>query len=275
MRFALICSTLDSAGINIRDSLLEKFQYSESGSFDSHPVLSLKGIDAKVYTTDKELVYYEGLSQNIDADFFIFMSKHKSTSGIPSLSVHCTGKWAEAGLGGFPRRLSIAPAAHLKRAMQILEKLGKDSGYDVVQECTHHGPFMEKPSMFIEIGSDEEHWKDRKAGAIIAEALFRILTGSVPECKSAIGLGGIHTLSSFKKIILNSEYGISHECPKYMLKNLDAAMLLQAAEQSIPKASAVILDWKGLGQEKRHVSEVVREFLVKLPDVKVLKTKDF
>jgi D-aminoacyl-tRNA deacylase len=275
MRFALICSAADTAGMNIRDSLLEKFQYSEIGMFDSHQILDLKNAPAKIYTTDKELVYYENLSELLDGDFIIFMSRHKSAAGIPSLSVHSTGNWGEAGLGGFARRLSVAPAAFLKRAVQLLEELSVGSGYDVVQECTHHGPLISKPSMFIEIGSDEAHWKDKKAGSIIADVIFRIITENIPECKSAAGIGGLHTLSNFKKIILNSEYGISHACPKYMLASLTLETLIAAVENSAPKASAVIIDSKGLGAEKERVMELLSVFEKAHPEIKLLKTKDF
>ncbi|MCX6710223.1 MAG: hypothetical protein NTV63_04730 [Candidatus Woesearchaeota archaeon] len=277
---ALVCSTEDHAGMNIKDSFLETAEFMKCGVFDSYPVFERtfhagsNEVKARIYTTDSELVHYENLDRLISADFFIFMSKHRSESGIPSLSVHSPGNWGSAGLGGRDRELCVCPASFLKRAMQILEIRGNGSGYDVVQECTHHGPFLEKPCMFIEIGSELERWKDRKAGKIIGEALFELLSNEVPECPSAVGIGGLHTLSNFKKIIIESGIAVGHVCPKYMLDNIDEEIVLQAIERTVPKPESIILDWKGMGQYKEKV-DAIAEGISKARGIKVMRTKDF
>jgi len=274
MRFALISSELDPASQNIKYRLLERTVHSECGLFDNNPVFSINGLEANVYTLKSELVNRENLSSQIDADFFIFMSRHKSSSAIPSLSVHATGNWGEACLGGIPRRLSLSDASFLKQALIIMSKLNRNSSYDVIQECTHHGPFIDKPHMFIEIGSDEERWRDTEAASVISEVILRIMSEEVPKCRTAIGIGGLHTLTNFKKVILNSEYGISHACPKYALSNLNLDMLQEAFSKSVPRPEAIILDWKGLGPEKERVSKIASQFASE-KGLKLLRTSDF
>ncbi|MEM0230782.1 MAG: D-aminoacyl-tRNA deacylase [Candidatus Woesearchaeota archaeon] len=274
MRFALVCSELDAAGINIRNRLLELEKFEERGTFDGNPYFKLKGAEAEVYTLNSEMVRREQICEEIKADFFIFMSKHKSSSGIPSLSVHATGNWGVAELGGASRRLSVANAAYLKRALQLINSLNQNPEYDIVQECTHHGPLVEKPHFFIEIGSDEKRWQDEEAGGVIAKTVSHIIRENVPSCRAAIGIGGLHTLTNFKKIILNSDYGISHACPKYMLNHLDYEMLEEAFKKSVPKPEAIILDWKGLGSEKERVSRLAEDFCYK-HGLKLLRTSNF
>ncbi len=279
---ALIASKKDLAGLNIRDSFLELSNFAESGSFDNNPVFEgqIDGNKVRVYTVNEETVFLNDLDKKIDAELFIFMTKHRSTSGIPSLSAHSPGNWATAELGGISRKLGLAPACYLKQALCILEELGKNSGYDIVQECTHHGPFIYKPCFFIEIGSDEDRWKDKKAGKIIAQTLARLLSSEIKQCRAAFGIGGPHTLPNFKKIILNSDIAIAHVCPKYMLEHLDKELVIQALKQSIPESELIILDWKGLAEYKEKVKRILDEVLKDFENdfgkkIEIKKTKDF
>ena len=60
---------------------------------------------------------------------------------------------------------------------QIFEKLNKTAefyhlhDYKVTMEATHHGPLIEKPCIFIEIGSTEAEWTDRIAGFVVAKTI--------------------------------------------------------------------------------------------------------
>ena len=35
-----------------------------------------------------------------------------------------------------------------------------DEEYDITLEATHHGPLLDSPTLYLEIGSDEERWSD-------------------------------------------------------------------------------------------------------------------
>ena len=62
-----------------------------------------------------------------------------------------------------------------KTAFLKLNELTKNTKYQVTLECTHHGPFLEKPCMFIEIGSSIQQWKDKNAAKIIANTIQYLL----------------------------------------------------------------------------------------------------
>jgi D-tyrosyl-tRNA(Tyr) deacylase len=39
-------------------------------------------------------------------------------------------------------------------------------------EATHHGPYMERPLIFVELGSNEKFWEDKKGGFMVARSLI-------------------------------------------------------------------------------------------------------
>jgi len=160
LKAAVIVSLKDPAGLNIRDSLLELFDFEKK---DSYYVVG----DISLYSVQQESINAEDIDDRIDADFFVFATKHQSSSGIRSLCVHAPGNWSKAELGGKSRQLCIAPCLYLKKALQLLDRSAGE--FEVVQECTHHGPFIKKPCMFIEIGSNEEQWQNKEAGNAIAK----------------------------------------------------------------------------------------------------------
>lgn len=125
MKLATISSSEDQAGINIRNSLIE--------SFNS-----------------------ENIDKEISADIFIFASKHRSKENTPSFAVHAIGNWYKAELGGKEKKLCTSSAALLKNLLLELNESAKSANYKITIEATHHGPFVEKPAVFIEIGSAEK-----------------------------------------------------------------------------------------------------------------------
>lgn len=249
---AIITSKQDLASVNIAEELKKE---------------NLEKYNAKHYVVEEKPVYAEDLDKKIDADLFIFATKHESKSGIPSLSVHSPGNWANAGLGGRDNKLCICPASYLKEALIFLEN-NNTINFDVVQECTHHGPYLEKPCFFIEIGSAEEQWKNKDAAKIIVKAIIYLLKNPPKEYKTAVGLGGLHTTPNFKKIILNSDVAMGHVCPAYNLENLDENNLKEALEKTDPKSELIILDWKGLKRYKEKIKQLTSDYKVK-------RTSDF
>jgi len=271
MKFAVIVSSKDPAGINIKESLMRLYEFERAEEvFDKNHVYSFQNM--KLYTTEKESVLCENIDKKIDADIFVFATEHRSQSGIPSLSVHGIGNWgrAEKEFGGKDKTLCISPANYLKEALIFLEK-NNTIGFDVVQECTHHGPYLKKPAMFIEIGSSEKQWKDKNAAEIIAKAIVHINNVEPMVFKTAIGIGGLHTTPNFKKIMIKTDIAIGHICPKYQLQNLNEDLIVSAMRNIYPSvAEIVILDWKGLGEHKERIVNMLRNL-----DIPFTKTSAF
>ncbi len=179
MQFAIIASKRDPAGITIHKALRELFSFSSSGMFDGNQAfinqkekkenesrkISLCLINAGLIESDE-------LDKKIGADIFIFASKHRSSSNTKSFAIHSIGNWAEAKAGGKLGVLCPSSAILQYEIFKSIRKSGR-AGYEITMEATHHGPYMEKPSIFVEVGSTEEEWNDPENGKIIANAIMQ------------------------------------------------------------------------------------------------------
>lgn len=266
---AIIVSKKDPAGMNIAECLRN---------------YNLTELDAGLYEVEKESIFNENIDKEIEADLFIFATKHQSEAKVPSLSCHVPGNWGKAEFGGEDKKLCIAPAVYLKEVFLLLNKgISRDlshpknpppptSNLQVTLECTHHGPYLEKPCFFIEIGSSEEQWKNKEYGEVIAKTIINILknknnnpahppppSSSEKGVKVVFGIGGPHYCSNFNKVLLRTDIAVGHVCPKYQLENLDKEMILQAISRTKEKVDFVLLDWKGLGKEKQRIVDMLNE----------------
>ncbi|MFC1697177.1 D-aminoacyl-tRNA deacylase, partial [Nanoarchaeota archaeon] len=258
MKISVIISKVDIAGMNILQSLQEK------GYQDS--------IVIKEETITSENI--DKTERLKDTDLIIFATRHQSQNPIPSLSVHTPGNWSEdSSHGGSPNKLCIAPALYLREAFLKLGELNEsyNLNFDVVFECSHHGPYTEIPTMFIEIGSVEKQWKNKDAANIIADTILHLLQIEPKIVPTVFGIGGQHTTSNFKKLITNHNLALGHVCPKYMLEHLTELSIKQAIEKTIPNNSIqVILDWKGLGPHKEKITTMLNNLKIEYK-----RTKEF
>lgn len=265
MKTVIITSTKDSASINIKESLLAIYSFSRtSEKFNEEDIYRYN--DIYLCTINKDLIYSENIDKEIEQKIrlpeeggfsvFIFASKHRSAENQPALTVHPIGNWGNAKYGGNIRTLCFTNAIILKN---LFLGLNNSQGYNVTLEATHHGPYIEKPALFIEIGATEKEWADRNAGRIVANAVMNSLVSENKSGKTAFAIGGLHYPSTFNKILLRTDYLIGHICPKYNLENLDEELILQAMEKTTPKSELVILDWKGLGQRKQKIISLLEK----------------
>lgn len=280
MKIAIVCFTGDSASMTIKNSLLPSFEKSNL-FFDSYEVCK-KDFQNQLYlfTTDKESIYYEDLDMqlksqtNLRFDLIIFATKHQSKSGINSLSCHAPGNWAKAEYGGIDEKVCISSPNVLKAFYQNLQLFNSTAktDYEVILECTHHGPYIETPCAFIEIGSNEESWKNRTAGDVISKTILNTLPNLTLETTKdvAVGFGGLHHAPEFAKRLERNECLVSHVCPKYMLDSVTIDAISFAITRSVPPANLILLDWKGLGKNKEKILE-----LCKSTGLKIKKTKEF
>eukprot|EP00752_Nemacystus_decipiens_P001496 g1470.t1 len=111
----------------------------------------------------------------------VFLSKHVAKSGVPALCVHPIGvpnpssSTAAGGKAGRCPPPSPRLAGCLREVGRATREAGLESSFDVTLEVTHHGPWLETPAMFVEIGSSEEHWGRADAAEVWANALTRML----------------------------------------------------------------------------------------------------
>ena len=260
--FAIIVSSLDPAGMNVYECLKENFPFSGPCRAD-------------VFVKNEPITELDGIDREIDADVFIFASKHVSRNEVHSLTVHSIGNWGKAAVGGKDATLVSCPASLMKNCFKLLVKGAQEAGidYEVMQEATHHGPFIQKPAVFVEIGSNEKRWKDGQAGKVVAAAIIEAMkiNGKDNEgLKTVVGIGGMHHSPNFRKVMLSDNAAVSYVCPKYMLESLEPGLVKQAMEKSIPEAESVMLDWKGLGLHKQRIVKMLEELCVPYE-----KTRDY
>lgn len=250
--YLIVASKSDKAGMNITTQL------SQFGNFS-------------FYLIDDEIIYTENLNlEKINNyDFIIFASKHASSNpeARKTISIHAPGNFREAELGGQSGKLCKTSALFQK---QLFEKLKENMEkfpikYELTLECTHHGPLIDKPCIFIEIGPTEMEWKDRKTAFVVAKAI----SGMISEFKGnpyneiAIGIGGRHYCQNFNKIQLNSNVAISHILPQYVFP-LTEEMIQEAISQTEEDIDMILIDWKGLGnaEQKQQALDVIDKFYI-------------
>ena len=247
-KFLIVASKLDKAGVNITTQL------SQFGDF-------------KFYLVNDEIIQTENLDlEKINQfDFIIFASKHKADSKSKTLSVHAPGNWRSAEYGGLPGKACKSSALFMK---QVFEKIHENTlqynlkDYSLTLEATHHGPLIEKPCIFIEIGPTEIEWADRRAGFIIAKSISETLKNFKvnPYNEIAIAIGGPHYCPNFNKLQLKSNVAISHVISQYAFPFTEE-MIKEAIEKTEEELDFVVLDWKGLGkaEEREKIIEILEK----------------
>ncbi|MBW2997011.1 D-aminoacyl-tRNA deacylase, partial [Candidatus Woesearchaeota archaeon] len=229
--------------------------------FHGNHVHAKQGI--KLYTTDEETIHSEGIDKEVEGDWIIFATRHQAASGKKCFCAHVPGNWDKAEAGGSEKQLCKALPGVMKQALKKIESYYAGDEFEVIQECTHHGPFIDKPCMFIEIGSSEAEWARKDAGEVIAKVVNHVVMNPVKKYKEVVVLGGGHYNQVATKLVFNTEYAVGHICPKYMLPELDPRLLKQAIERNGENFGMVVLDWKGLGTEKGRIVPMLDEMGVK------------
>jgi len=279
---AILCSTIDPASMNIREHLLKHEDWQQTGKWHDHPIYTqyIDKTQVSLYTTDKNSVYLEHVDKEINAHLFIFATKHQSKSGIPSLSTHGPGNWSTAQLGGEDKTLAVWPAAVTSFFYQRMTSLATELPVEVVYEATHHGPAMEVPCCFIEIGSTDEQWSIPAYGKLLADVIIEGCktfpdTASLQQASLpvGIGIGGLHTAPRFCSRMDKKEAIFGHICPHYALEHLDAQLITQAIERTLPKADHIFIDAKGLRSHKNHIMTQVETIKSTYPQISVVMLK--
>ncbi len=254
----LVHSTKDIAGVNIAKSLHQRISFRDTEKIYQETPVSEANVDGQHVlhiTLKEESVHAQTLPQSFpEAKLVVFISRHSSQSGKPTLSVHTPGNFAEAGLGGLPREISISPANAMQMALRTLNRLKveRQLRYDVSYEGTHHGPSLHVPTMFVELGSSEAQWRDEEAGEVVGQAAVdAIASFDKEESEAVLGLGGTHYNEKFTKMAIDGEAAFGHMIPKYAVGQADVEMLRQCVDRTHEKVACAVLDWKGIRSEDK------------------------
>ena len=167
----------------------------------------------------------------------IFPSRHAAASGKPSLTLHPIGvphlkRGTESkygGKSGYAPPPSTRLASWWKKLTNSVNGTSLAERFELTLEVTHHGPWLEVPALFIEIGSTQAIWPDEEAAehlaGIIAEGLGLDGTEQVGVWDSVkhsgeivlVTLGGGHYAPRANKLALLDGVWLGHMLATYAL----------------------------------------------------------
>ena len=163
--------------------------------------------------------------------------------------------------------------------LRILDKNAKKANtyHTVCFEVTHHGPYLEVPTLFIEVGSNEEEWNNKKPAEIVAETLIELfkkyhyeedLPKDIPVL---IGIGGGHYAPRFTDVALEKKAAFGHMIPTYQIENGNInTEMLQKAIDATPNFKGIYIHRKGL---KKSQITMIKQWCKEL-DISYISSKD-
>ena len=241
--YLIVISQKDPASLNISEHLLElgTWEPLEKMHFDGNPVYA-QSTSAILVTIDQYHLYFDNISSEVTKalvdhgldttiDTVIFASKHKSASGMKTLTVHPIGNFNKAAYGGKPGELVPAAPKVMTMAYRFLNEYAKNNGleHSVTFEATHHGPYLDTPAFFIEIGSDAASWENAKAGEVIAQTIQRTINTETSKADDdevvVVGVGGGHYAPRHTDVARKKCVAFGHIIPSYAIPDLSEPVL--------------------------------------------------
>lgn len=252
-----VATATDTASINIARNMMSMYQWQELKNNDEQKVLKTVARDKCIYlwVVNQSLLSLNYVDKLFAAELqtceitddiadVFFVSKHAAASGTVSLTVHPIGipHLLEAGRsGGLPGRCS-PPSHHIgalyRNIIKHVVKHKWDKVFQVTLEATHHGPFVEVPTCFVEIGSSEAEWSNDNAGKIWARCLGQYF-----------GMDTIPTASPHETTEVDTELFSSHDefvedcdCSEDIENNIESgiACLQIGGGHYVPKMNDIV-----------------------------------
>ncbi len=258
----IVSSTQDEASENILSHLLD-LNWKECDRWRDSPIYQRK--DDVIVTIDERHIYFDNIDKkienylDIEFDEVVYISKHSSEAGVDSLTVHPIGNLGEAKYGGKDGKLVPASPYSMTQAFHILRERAKKEDiqdqYKISFEATHHGPYLETPTYYIEIGSDIDSWKDERAGKVIAETVKEVSDVNNTEQPVAICIGGGHYTPRFTDLAKSHKVALGHIVPGWGMKYLDKNSFIEAVKKT-PEVEFVYFDRSSTsGKERKRVKK--------------------
>lgn len=218
----LVCSEPDLPSVNMRASLMAMHSWEDLGESEGARYMCCG--DTYMMSIDDMHIRHDGLDRQAEAfgikvDEVVVMSKHSARSGKPALTAHPIGNYHDNEFGGRERTLVTPAPALMSDALRRIVSYNDVPGMQTCFEVTHHGPWLEKPTFYIEIGSDESHWGDLHA----ADTLARVIADLEPhdEYPVVVGVGGGHYAPRFSDLALTHKVNVGHMLPCYQFEGGD------------------------------------------------------
>jgi len=263
MTVLIISSTEDPAGTNIKNSLLSQSSWDEIDTFNNQPVYRhAKMKDIVIITIQDRTIRHENIDKEakeklgIKPKQVIFISRHRSKTGEPTLTTHPIGNYGNATtFGGKTKTLVKSSPRLTTHLLRLLKKNAEQAKlyHKICFEVTHHGPYLDTPTIFAEVGSTENEWEKKEPASIVAKSLLELLERyhyeeDLPnDIPVLIGIGGGHYAPRFTEVALEKKVAFGHMIPTYQIEegNIDDESL-EKTIQATPNIKGVYLHKKEL-----------------------------
>jgi D-aminoacyl-tRNA deacylase len=319
----LIVSEPDIASTIQGDALLNRGNWIEMDTVEAGRVWKHEIKDVWLWWFTNRLLMEDGLDNRFSSatgeivDEVIFLSRHFAASGRPSLTLHVIGVPGEhphgerAEHGGVKGDVMLPNprfASWYRLMCEAAHRHALAPEFELTIETTHHGPCLDAPTMFIEIGSSESHWGRVDAAEAWADVMEMGLGLDGSEgvgdwnsmsrderlvAKVMIGIGGGHYAPRHTDVLRKTNCWAGHQLANYALEmekpeetewNPDAGRLPEGAWQHAIRVSVestrdafpdglvmAHLDRKSFkGWQRRVIKRLLNEL-----EVPVGRTRDF
>ena len=189
----------------------------------------------------------------------VFPSVHRSEQNVECLTVHPLGNpGADAEVGGRSSSWVPSDPELMVGALRRIAETAPSAGLTVTYEATHHGPYLEVPAFFAEIGFGTAPGPSEPAVRILADALSDLTAGSGDRI--ALAVGGGHYAPHFTDLALRRRWAFGHLISRHALDGLSAASA-RAAGAAVPGSEGIVFAraedarrpiWEGVGARLRE-----------------------
>ena len=244
----LIVSEPDIASTIQGDALLNRGNWIEMDTVEAGRVWKHEIKDVWLWWFANRLLMEDGLDNRFSSatgeivDEVIFLSRHFAASGRPSLTLHVIGvpgenprgeKAEHGGIKGDVMLPNPRFASWYRLMCEAAHRHALVPEFELTIETTHHGPCLEAPTMFIEIGSSESHWGRVDAAEAWADVMEMGLGLDGSEgvgdwnsmsrderlvAKVMIGIGGGHYAPRHTDVLRKTNCWAGHQLANYALE---------------------------------------------------------
>ena len=226
--------------MNILSEVLKIEGWGEAQDFPHGMVTIHEVCEVQILLIDDLHILADGIDKDLEVstgfsvDEVLVLSKHASASEVPALTLHAIGvpgetPHGESARSGGIKGQAVPPSTRFGDMFRTMRKIAieasLDKEYDITLEATHHGPLLDSPTLYLEIGSDEERWADSRAARVWAQTIS-ICLGMSEDTQQRewpgdgdvmIGLGGGHYAPRHKAIISETEVWVGHILANYAI----------------------------------------------------------
>jgi D-aminoacyl-tRNA deacylase len=285
MTILIIASNKDPASLNIKNCLLKQSQWEKINTFYENIVYrNIKNNELIIVTINNRKIFHDNIDFEVKKKLglkpklAIFISRHTSKTGKPTLTLHPIGNFGKALFGGIDKKLVKSAPIEMTELLRILKTKANERNlyHNVCFEVTHHGPNISIPSLFIEVGSNIEEWKKIQPANAVSESLlefFNIKYKNVDanDIPVLVGLGGGHYAPRFTDVALERKVAFGHMIPTYQINSgVIDDIIIENVIKNTPNLSGLYIHRKAL--KKSQVTEFKEIF--KNKGIKLISSKD-